>query len=52
MTADAGRCGRYIEWVETRNSASRPLIGKGTEGVSRAVVIPVLAESENLFETL
>ncbi len=52
MTADERRCQRFIEWVETRNSASRPLIGTGTEGISRAVVIPVLAERENLFETL
>ncbi len=52
MTADSGRRQRFIEWVEKRNSVSRPPIGAGTEGVSRAVVIPVLAESNNLFETL
>ncbi len=52
MTADERRCQRFIEWVGTRNSTSRPLIGTGAEGISRAVVIPVLSESNNLFETL
>ncbi len=52
MTADERRCQHFIEWVERRGSASRPLIGTGAEGVPRAVVIPVLAESDNLFETL
>jgi len=52
MTAGKRRCERFLEWVKERNSASRPLIATGTEGISRAVVIPVLAESENLFDTL
>ncbi|RLE23672.1 MAG: hypothetical protein DRJ65_11345 [Acidobacteria bacterium] len=52
MTADERRCQRFIEWVEKRGSATRPLNGTGTEGIFRAVVIPVLAERENLFETL
>jgi hypothetical protein len=52
MMADPRRCERFLEWVKTRNSASRPLIGTSTEGISRAVIIPVLAESQSLFQTL
>ncbi|MEN8165042.1 MAG: glycosyltransferase family A protein [Acidobacteriota bacterium] len=46
------RARRFELWVEKRNTTKRPLIGADFHGVSRAVVIPVLAESETLFQTL
>lgn len=52
MKPDAGRARRFTEWLHGRGLADRPLVGAGGQDVSRVVVIPVLAESESLFQTL
>ncbi len=53
MTGGGDRAERFLGWLERRrNPVDRPLTTTGWSGVSRVVVIPVLAEGERLFDAL
>ena len=52
MTTTKDRCVRYVDWLRARDFADRELVAEAIGGISRVVVIPVLAESERLVRTL
>lgn len=52
MKAPAAHIRRATDWLQARGPSERALVGDSGQGVSRAVVIPVLAESNHLLETL